>query len=476
METVRILIYTDYEEINEDPHLYSWGLTELKKFVPYKTHNIAQFNIDLQHRFASKLKPQRLTRDFLLPYHQLWVLGFNTVREPPYELDAEEIDALEDWMNKGGGLLVAGDHAAGLCDQGDLQTFGAHGRSLGEPMKRAGQLRVWQGPPTACVDKPLKDRDNFNTCEGDDPDKLDLSEFQSDGEALKLLSLPGPPHRLFWFGKDAQGNLTLIQRFPDHAHESKLVIPKQLNGEWPPKSPMPVIAAMARDKRFPKEQRDYPVVVAFDGDTVDVGRIVADSSFHHYLNINLSGLLERDGTGYPVPGSDLDQIAQFYGNLALWLTPKTLRANIKSDLFFRLAVDPDVFEVRGTGVMNLGRVARYALALRFGEADLHRLVAVTEHEGKFHSFSELVAAISLGSPSSAVLSESEQAISLGAVIEAHHNYFEERGAVTPYWLEEKPEPLAMIKNGISLVQAVEPSLGDKLLPLFERAVADLAAE
>jgi hypothetical protein len=473
METIRILIYSDYEEINEDPHLYSWGLTELKKFVSYKTQKIAQFEIDVRHRFENK-NQQRLTSDFLLPYHQLWVLGFNTVRKAPYELDVEEIDALEDWMNKGGGLLVAGDHAAGFCATGDPKTFSAHGRSLGEPMKRAGQLRVWQGPPTACVDKPLKDRDNLNTCEGDDPQTLDLNEAQSDGAAVKLLSLPGPPHRLFWFDKDAQGNLTLIQRFPDHQHESRLVIPEQLNGEWPPNSPLPVIAAMARDKRFPNEQRDYPLVVAFDGDQADFGgRIVADSSFHHYLNINLFGLPERDSSGYPVPGSDLDQIAQFYGNLALWLTPKSIRFNIKSDLFFRLAVDPDVFEVRGTGVMNLGRVAQSALALRIGEANLHRVVAVTEHEGKYHGFSELVAAISLPNASSVELSELEQTIGLGAIIEAHHAFFSARGAVTPYWLEEKPEPLEMIRNGIALAQALQPSLHDNLLPLLESAARDL---
>ena len=179
MITVRILIYTDYDKINESEDPHGWGITELKKLVKFKTNGVADVRFTRVYRFASKTQPQRLTRDFLSGYDQLWVFGFLGAREAPYELDSEEVEALKDWMDRGGGLLFAGDHAGGVCGKGDPLQFNTHGRSLGEPMKRAGQLRVWQGPPTACTDKPLPDRDNYNTCEGDDPLCSALSQFYS---------------------------------------------------------------------------------------------------------------------------------------------------------------------------------------------------------------------------------------------------------------------------------------------------------
>ncbi|MDQ2922447.1 MAG: hypothetical protein M3R52_12660 [Acidobacteriota bacterium] len=473
MNPIRILIYTDYDQINENDDLYSWGITELKKLITYKTRRIAEFKVDLKYRYASKLQPQRLTPEFLYQYQQLWVLCFNTARMAPYELDGEEVDALKEWMDRGGGLLVAGDHAAGFCDISDPKNFNTHGRSLGEPMKRAGQLRVWQGPPTACVDKPLEDRDNFNTCEGDDPQLLDSIASQSDNAAVNLLPTRGPLHRLFWWTDDKRGGFTPICKFPDHPHESKLVIPAKLDVDWPANSPVPVIAAKARDRRFPNEERDYILVVAYDGDPAKVGRIVADSSFHHYLNINLVGLPERDSAGYPKAESDLDQVAQFYGNLALWLTPRSLRNQMKLDCFFQLAIDPDVFEVRGSGIAHLGEVARYVLAQKIGSVNLRRVIASSDFETGPKALDELLASILLGQSLSELTTE-EHTIVLGAVIEAHHRFFVASGAITPDWLEKQPEPLDMIGDGLKLAINTNLALSEKLLPLFQQAVADFA--
>lgn len=466
---INILIYTDYDQINENDDLFSWGITELRKLIRHKTRRIGDFKVELQYRFASQDHPQKLTRDFLSKYQQLWVLCFNTARTSPYELDVDEVQELKEWMDKGGGLLVAGDHAAGFCKTGNPATFNTHGRSLGEPMKRAGQLRVWEGPPTACTDKPLKNRDNFNTCEGSDPEKLDSIESQSDEAALKLLPSRGTPHKLLWLGKDARGAPTFIERLPDHPHEGKLVIPRDLDGDWPPNSPFPVVAAKARDKRFPAENREYALVVAFDGDPAKVGRIVADSSFHHYININLSGLPERDSAGLPTPGSDLDQVAQFYGNLAMWLTPRDLRKQYKLDLFFQLATDPDVFEVRGSGIANLGQVAQYVLNLKRGGADLLPLIDSSEPEIAPQRMDELLVNILGIGSSSDMLTSEEQTTILGGIIEAHHNFFTARGAVTPAWLDTKPLPMNMIKEGIELASELQPSVEGKVLPLFQLA-------
>lgn len=454
----KILIYTDYDQINEKEDPKSWSIRDLKKFIRYKTQTLGDFIIDRRYRFESKSEHLRLTPEFLSQYHELWVLCLNTVRMDPYQLDAGEVEALLNWMNSGGGLLVAGDHGAGFCDIDDPKTFETYGKSLGEPMKRAGQLRNWNGPPTACIDGiPLEKRDNHNTCEGNNPEKLDDISSQSDASAAKLLKLGGEPHPLFLLT-----NKTLIERFPDHPHESALIELTKLDGDWPKGSSLPVTAAKARDKRFPKESREYPLVIAWDG-PAQYGRIVADSSFHHYLNINLAGIPERDSHGLPVPKSDLDQIATFYRNLAIWLLPRDERNRMKLDLLYRLAVDPDVFEVKGSGYGNLGRAVHYVLNEKWEMTDLHWFIrhAETDHS---KDLDNLLAAILFPED----FGENLRTVVLGAIIHAYHREFSARGAITPDWLEEKPDPLEMLSNAIESIIAIEPAIGEKLRSLLQK--------
>lgn len=465
MTQIKILIYTDFSQINEDEAPHSWGITELRKLVQHKTRTLGNFVLDRRFRFESRSPHLRLTSELLDQYHELWVLCFIGARKPPFELDEEEVAALLDWMNKGGGLLVAGDHAAGFCDIGDPETFNTHGRALGEPMKRAGQLRDWVGPPTACIErKPLKDRDNYNTCEGDDPERLDNIKFQSDAQPARLLSMRGEPHSLFVVSDQKSAAVNLITRFPDHPHESRLIELTELDGDWPAGSPLPVTAAKARDRRFPTETREYPLVIAWDGPG-QYGRIVADSSFHHYININLAGIPERDGSGLPVPNSPLDEIANFYRNLAVWLLPRDVRNQLKLDLLFRLAIDPDVFEVRGTGYASLGHAAQYALNMKWQLEELHWLLRHAESD---HSkeLDQLLTNVLIAEDLSSNLSVS-QIVLLGAVIDSYHHDFALQDAETPDWVERRPDPIEMIRNGIDKVRPNDPSLGDKLLSLLE---------
>jgi hypothetical protein len=57
----------------------------------------------------------------------------------------------------------------------------------------------------------------------------------------------------------------------------------------------------------------YYIVIAYDGSIAGVGRIVADSTWHHHMNVNLKG--------FPPGDSMIAQFARFYVNLAVWLSP-----------------------------------------------------------------------------------------------------------------------------------------------------------
>jgi hypothetical protein len=467
MEKIRILIYTDGFAVNDDPdqNLTSWGLSELKKFIVYKTSGLVEIEFNFVRRHQDK---QKLDSKLLCQFDELWIFGVLGPPEPLLQLDDLEMQALKNWMDDGGGIFFTGDHSApntvNNCKD-DHQTFMAHGASLGRRIKRVKDLHVWDGPPTACAN------DNFNTQEGPDLGSLDQSGLDDDNVA-QTLELSEPPHRLFWWKVKADGEIIPVRKFPDHGHESELLAPEDLNDDWPEGPPFPVVAASGIDKRFPDMTRIYKVVVAYDGDSVSVGRIVMDSSFHHYFNVNIRSIPERDAKGYPQPDSDLDQIAQYYANLALWLIPQTIRDQIKLELPLRLAGHPDVFEVRGTDLPYLGSIARNALELEIGFSNLYRFLAPSEFEDDLAEdarqlnarqlMDELLALIFLRQNNFRTLELAEQEIVLGGVIRAYHEYFLSNGAYDPSWLTQKPLPSDMLKRGFDLVREEKPELMEKL--------------
>jgi hypothetical protein len=475
MEKIQILIYTDYMRINEDPDpgLKKWSITELKKLISYKTRDVVEVNVDLINRHANGSKASnKLTRKLLCQYDELWVFGYYSTKEPPWGLSNEEAAALAEWMDAGGGVLVTGDHSGGQCST-DHDRLPNLGRSLGHRIKRAGQLRVWEGPPTSCTDGELSRRDNFNTLSGTEPDTLDAqaTALQSDHSAQTLLQGSSPPHRLFW-GSISDSGATPISVFPDHGHEGRVILPEALNDEWPQGSPRPEIAAEGTDNRFPAEARRYILVAAFDGDPVKVGRIVADSSFHHYLNVNLRLIPHRGADGYPSPESALDQIAQYYGNLAVWLAPRAIRDKIQFDIFYRLAAHPDVFEIMGSGVERLGAAAQYVLNLEIGPDNLYRLFDRSESEKAWGRVDEFLAAVLIRRNSFVEMSLEQQRTVLGSIVEAHHRLIVPDEIPSLEWLDEKPSPLAMIGDGLQIAAEIDPGLVERLLPQFLSAVEE----
>lgn len=403
LPTLKIIVYTDCQSIfNENPISPRGSLSDFKAFTRYKIEDLVDVKFCFVNRHSTNPQTgkeihagQKVTCDLLKDTDEFWVFGrrkINNDTQPENELDKPELDALDAWMTtKKGGVFVTGDHSEPdetlhgppSC-KADHKTFLSLGRALGSRIPRAHQLRDWEGPPTNCNEAgiPLPDRDNFNTQEGAEPDKLDDPLLESDKtpQNICLTLKDSQPHRLFWYF-DPDGTFRPIDKLPDHPHEGYTLAPDKLDGEWPPKSLPPEIVAHGRDKRFPNENRVGGLVTAFDGDSAGIGRIVVDSSFHHYLNYNLMGIPDRDvHSKLPLPKTELDQIAQFFGNLALWLAPKHIRDKIKIDLLLSLARDPSVLETRGHSVFTVGQVSRVVLKATIKEARLNWLFAPSQFE------------------------------------------------------------------------------------------------
>jgi hypothetical protein len=373
MVTINILLYTDTKRISENPAAF-WSIQIVKEILESKISEFVQYKLSVVHRYPDQTgNPRKIDQCLLKPYDELWLFGFyrendgpgfdDTTGGPRNELEEDERLALSEWMTNHG-VLIAGDHAeprlGGTVDD-PVETFLCLGKALGKRVPRAGQMRKWEGPPTNA------EVSSFNTLVTTAQLDVTSDTAQSDEVPQKLLlSLLSPDsltHPIF-SGKDAGGNYKPIDIFPDHRHEGEVIVPAELDDEWPHPEDLhgrqrrgPVIVANGCDKR---SCRSGAVLAVYDGDGLGAGRIVADSSWHHYFNTNLRGL--------KVAGDDdpdnkaFALISQFYPNLALYLAPEEKRRTIGSALLEWVKVNPDVREERGNPPLVVGKIALSHLA------------------------------------------------------------------------------------------------------------------
>ncbi len=387
--TINILIYTDGKIIDATG---DWGISELKNQLKAHQPASADICVILKNRMTGKPedKLDKLLHDDT--YSQTWFFGHRTLNKEehnqplnPPEYDQAELVELFKWMKKGS-VLMAGDHSEedprlNPPEQNKHENYLGLGRALGRQVPRAGQLRKWKGPPTT------DPRDSHNTqvllCHEDfhnsvfesdaTPQLLILKTFDSvTGEPLPVpLPFPkGRPHQIFEGMKD--GERCLIRVFPDHTHDGEVIIPSCDDlEEWPEANggvaPYPV--AWGIDKRQGKR---YIQLALYDGNRAGVGRIAADSTWHHYLNDNLRGFTTN--TADP---SIINRIGQFYSNLALWLASFDVRRSMAFFTFHKLAQHPRVLEEMSGPVINVGDVAyNILLKEKATPCEIHELLQV----------------------------------------------------------------------------------------------------
>lgn len=270
------------------------------------------------------------------PFDEVWFFGLlqaNTARAPESELTEREVRALLGWMGERRlGVLMAGDHnddppdgvipGNNPCcpDASAGQKFLGRGRAIGRCVPRAGLLRKWEGAPTY----RLEDRNNTIESSGFDTDKvpqeLFLRNVNADGEP----DLEGQPHPIFRY-KEGRW----IRVLPDHIHEGTVIQPQKFDPDLWPGQTRPHVVAHGLDKHT---LRMLDIIMTYNGDLSGVGRIVADSSWHHYFNDNLLNFPNNAPDGSPA-----DRIGQFYANLAIWLAPPNKRYEMTRRMLWELA-------------------------------------------------------------------------------------------------------------------------------------------
>lgn len=344
---LKILLYVDAEELMPGRIYGPDTLVEA----------LAAGQPAVQFDVRSRTDGERLTKELLEPFDEAW---FFLKAVDGDTLVDEEKAALREWMDCGHGVLVAGDHA--VKRSGEIVGLGAE---VGEWIPRAGDMRLWNAPPSL---DPADRIDSIDAKLGHPSPRLNWFERDEKPQRLLLPVFDGvQPHPIF---RDSDG--TRLERFPDHMHEGKVKLSfDPAKSEWAgvTEETGPKLVAWGIDWRH---GRPFELMAAWDGHAVPTangprGRIVTDSSFHHYVNDNLEGIAAVDG-------EDWRKIRALYRNLAAWLAPPAIkRAHIDRALAW-LAGHDRIADLDDHGDEVVGQQAMDMLAEVLPGAWLHEMI------------------------------------------------------------------------------------------------------
>jgi len=310
----------------------------------------------------------------LSQYDVIWLLGYEGWNGSYYgsALDPSEVTAISQFMDAGGGVFATGDHngmGSFLCGQiprvrtmrkwfgqaGDIpaghptSSIDYSGATVTSVNRPGGSTPSTTNPPyPAHPDDPSQNR--ADTVQKNPNDTANAFQFEDQSDNIpQLLSFPNATVHPILLGPNGP-----IARFPDHMHEGEVVTPAPPidASEYPAADgyqPLPAIIATGGIVLNHTTNVDQPTCMqsnfvtdstytaggtvatlcAYDGRGANKGRVVTDSSFHHFLDLNLNG--DPCGStpdrmaGFgpaktsPTAGSVLADLQAFYINTVTWL-------------------------------------------------------------------------------------------------------------------------------------------------------------
>ena len=270
----------------------------------------------------------------------------------------EEVAAVAEFMNGGGGVLATGDHE-GL------------GSLMAGLIPRVRSMRAWFSGADTDPSIPAAAPRNWPGASNMRGDTVQIAadgtwhfDNQSDDIPQPLAFPNGTSHPIL------QGAHGPITSFPDHMHEGQVILPWSYTDPLLPGDPraeFPTVAGhqekplllatgqtigghMTRtkgegmasaceqnnfyDEQVPTRSPGFTINVlgAYDGQTVGVGRVVTDSSFHHYIDLNLIGDpcappgVKQQGFTTAAGAPILADLEAFYINTIAWLNRRVKSA------------------------------------------------------------------------------------------------------------------------------------------------------
>lgn len=286
-------------------------------------------------------------------YEQIWCFGFEPGNDAGPDSNIDQVGAipatntelakLASWMKvKKGGVFATGDHdylGASMCRR----------------IPRIGTMRRWTNadsvPPVSTpdrIDTLRPPSPAFEPGAPNGPDNLNNDDHQGDTTIQPIQWVAWQSVQTSIFKRRVRPHPVLchprlgpIDVMPDHAHEGlcRDTGAVALNGtynfdgagnqpEYPdataggPK-PAPMIIAYGSTlgdppynfEKGPQPARSrFPMISVYDGHLAGVGRCATDSTWHHWMDVNILNIKA-------VGGSDWEKVKRYYINLATWLNP-----------------------------------------------------------------------------------------------------------------------------------------------------------
>ncbi len=370
------------------------------------TRTGVRFRVTTAHRRADSNADQpgfifsdRILNDFDV----LWLFGYEGANVGLHNLTDsildDEIAAIGRFMNAGGGVFAAGDHD-GL------------GSVLCGKIPRVRSMRKWYSEIETPTDYPPN-------APGTGSGRLDTTRadynnefwFDNQSDDIPQVLTPLESHPVL------QSSRGLIVKFPDHMHEGEVTVPWNLHEtltfsgesfqEYPEAlfanrggvvHPTPRIIAtgstlgnhstMTEGHDKPTFQPDptlnvartFNAICVYDGSRVNVGRVLTQSSFHHFLDLNLTGDSLGVGNktlGFTTPAGlpVLDGLQQYFRNVGWWLAEtrhyffNLILSILELPWWVKLFNPGGPVEENPLLILEYGKLMRQALA-RYGNGDL----------------------------------------------------------------------------------------------------------
>ncbi|MDJ0611527.1 MAG: hypothetical protein QNJ67_21315 [Kiloniellales bacterium] len=366
---VDILVVVD-TQIDTQPGI-GFGIGTVIELIRSAKVGCMRFNVDIAERsggspnvvaspapFAPRYTGFRFDMtddgaDVIDRYEQIWCFGFepgndggpdSNIEQPSaFPATDSELAKLASWMKlRKGGLFATGDHdylGASMCHR----------------MPRIGTMRLWTNadgvPPIGTpdrIDTLRPPSPAFEPGNPGGPAPMANNPQQGDLTPQPIEWVPWSRVRTSFFIEKVRPHPVLchprlgpIDVMPDHAHEGLCrdtgTVP--LGGsydfdgagdqpEYPNATgggprPEPTVIAYGSTLgdppyNFAKGSQParprFPMISVYDGHAAGVGRVATDSTWHHWMDVNIGQIKEAGGT-------DWDKISCYFTNLAVWLSP-----------------------------------------------------------------------------------------------------------------------------------------------------------
>jgi hypothetical protein len=325
-------------------HIRNVSDVEMLAAEPGIARRIKLFRFDNQSHFTPEM------------YDQVWLFGIETNYSGMGGgrgtfLAPAEIDAIFAHMQRGGGLFATGDHGflgQALCGGLPRVRGMRHWGNFPDNLEQTNEVSMTGARRNDTNQIGHDSPRSFSDQSDDVPQPLDLKLYSTRIGALRQARYPHPL---------LCGRTGRIDVFPDHPHEGECRVPpdvtQSISGaeEYPLDAGgtriVPEVIAWSRvpagnNSRGSKTAtvaHTFGAVSAYDGHRAEgKGRVVCDSTWHHFVNVNLIGVVEGGVFDeFDVPGEHLskhdgflssaaglavlDKIKNYFTNIGVWVSP-----------------------------------------------------------------------------------------------------------------------------------------------------------